>query len=89
MSRGLIVIGGGEEEQYDIINEKELRPIINVEPSEDDVFEKLKWVIDHPEALPRLSHESVEYIRTHHDHKKVADQYLRFWNNSHGKSKTN
>ena len=88
MSRGLIVIGGGEEEQYDIINEKELRPIINVEPSEDDVFEKLKWVIDHPEALPRLSHESVEYIRTHHDYKKVADQYLRFWNNSHGKSKT-
>ena len=36
MARGTVVIGGGEEEYYDFIGEKELRPIINVRPHEEE-----------------------------------------------------
>lgn len=43
MTKGVIVVGGGEEENYEIINEKELRPIINVYPSEEDIFRKLEF----------------------------------------------
>ena len=32
MSKGIICIGGGEPENYEIIDERELRPIINVHP---------------------------------------------------------
>lgn len=88
MSRGLVVIGGGEEEQYEILNEKELRPIINVIPKEEDVYEKLKGIVENPSKLHQLSKESVEYIHRHHDYKKVAEKYISFWTSSHSQSYT-
>ena len=30
--KGIICVGGGEPEHYDLLGEKELRPIVNVEP---------------------------------------------------------
>ena len=75
MSKGIVVIGGGEPENYDIIDEKELRPIINVEPSFESVYEQLKQLVLHPECLPLLKQQSIEYVRKHHDYMKVAKQY--------------
>lgn len=79
MSQGLVVVGGGEPENYDILGETELRPIINVLPDEEDVFRKLEDLVLHPERLPELKRQSVEYVRRHHDHVKVAQQYVDFW----------
>ncbi len=79
MSKGIIVVGGGEKENYDILNEKELRPIINVEPSYDSVFKALERLVTCPEAIPSLKRQSVEYIRKHHDYIKVARQYEKFY----------
>lgn len=79
MSKGIIVVGGGEEENYDILNEKELRPIINVEPRYDSVFNALERIVTCPGAIPELKRQSVEYIRKHHDYIKVARQYEEFY----------
>jgi len=79
MAKGLVVVGGGEPENYEILGEKELRPIINVVPDEDDVFRKLEDLALHPERLAQLSADSVEYVRRHHDHVKVAQRYLDAW----------
>lgn len=79
MAKGLVLVGGGEEENYQILNENELRPIINVLPEEEDVYKKLEWLTLHPEKISKLSAESVEYIRRHHDHVTVAKRYLDFW----------
>ena len=79
MSKGIICIGGGEPENYEIINETELRPIINVEPTYDSVFHELEQLVLHPNRIPELKRQSVEYIRKHHDYHKVAQQYLDFW----------
>ena len=79
MSKGIIVIGGGEPENYDIINEKELRPIINVEPNEESVYKELEQLILHPERIPELKLQSVQYIKRHHDYLKVAKQYQNFY----------
>ena len=79
MAKGLIVVGGGEPENYDILGEQELRPIVNVLPDEEDCYNKMKELVLHPECIDRLSEESVEYIRRHHDHIKVARQYLETW----------
>jgi glycosyltransferase involved in cell wall biosynthesis len=79
MSKGIICIGGGEPENYEIINETELRPIINVEPTYESVCQALEELVLHPERIPELKRQSIEYVRKHHDYIKVARQYLDFW----------
>lgn len=79
MAKGLIVVGGGEEENYEILGEKESRPIINVLPNEESVYEALKDLVIHSERVPELSRQSVEYIHKYHDAEKVAQQYVTFW----------
>lgn len=79
MSQGLIVVSGGEEESYAILNEKELRPIINVQPDEADIYHQLEQLVLHPERIAQLKRDSIEYVRRHHDSIKVANQYLEVW----------
>jgi glycosyltransferase involved in cell wall biosynthesis len=79
MSKGIVVVGGGEPENYAILNETELRPIINVEPSRESVYNELEKLVLHPERITQLKHQSIEYIRRHHDYIKVAREYLAFY----------
>ena len=79
MSMGIICIGGGEPENYEILGERELRPIINVEPTYDSVYRTLEDFITHPERIADLKRQSVAYVRRHHDSLRVARQYLDFW----------
>ncbi len=80
MSKGIVVVGGGEPENYEIIGEKDLRPIVNVEPNYESVYHELEQLVLHPERIPELKCQSVEYIKKHHDFVKVAMQYVDFWN---------
>lgn len=80
MSQGLILVGGGEEENYAILGEDELRPIINVQPDEEDVYRQLEQLVLHPERIDQLKRDSITYIRRHHDSIKVAKRYLEAWN---------
>lgn len=75
MSHGIICIGGGEPENYEVLNEHELRPIINVQPTYESVRERVEWLANHPEEIASLKQQSVEYIHRHHDHIKVAKRY--------------
>ena len=75
MSKGIVCVGGGEPENYEILGEQELRPIVNVEPTEESVEAQLERIIAQPELLPRLQTESMEYVRRHHEYMKVAKQY--------------
>ena len=79
MSKGIICIGGGEPENYEILDETELRPIINVEPNYESVFHELEQLVLHPERIAELKRQSVEYICRHHDYIKVARQYEQFY----------
>jgi glycosyltransferase involved in cell wall biosynthesis len=79
MAKGLIVVSGGEPENYEILGETELRPIINVQPTEESVYHELEELVLHPERMEQLSRDSVHYIKKHHDHLKVAQQYIDFW----------
>ena len=79
MSKGTICIGGGEPENYEIINETELRPIINVEPTYESVYHELEQLVLNPDRITDLKLQSVEYVRKHHDYLKVAQQYIDFW----------
>lgn len=75
MSKGIINIGGGEPENYQILGETELRPIVNVEPNYESCYHELEQLVLHPHRIPHLKQQSVEYVRRHHDYLKVARQY--------------
>ena len=101
MSKGIVVVGGGEPENYDILRhecrsvarnlrhesrsvacnlgETELRPIINVQPNYDSVYSELEQLVLHPERLPQLKQQSVDYILRYHDYIKVARTYETFY----------
>ena len=79
MSKGIVVVGGGEPENYEILGEEELRPIVNVEPTYDSVYHELEQLVLHPERVPVMKQQSIAYIRKHHDYTKVARQYEKLY----------
>lgn len=82
MAQGKVLVGGGEPEMYDLMGEKENRPIINVHPTEEDVFAKLEWLVQNKEQIPALSTKGRAFVADHHDYIKIAHQYLDFWEKS-------
>ncbi len=81
MSQGIICIGGGEPENYEILGDKDLKPIINVLPNYENVYKALERMVEHPEEAEQLKMESVEYILRYHEYIKVAQQYVDFYQN--------
>jgi glycosyltransferase involved in cell wall biosynthesis len=79
MAKGIVVVGGGEPEAYDLLGEPTLRPVVNVVPDEEQVYQQLKNLALHPEEVQRLSQESIAYVQKYHDHLQVARQYLAAW----------
>lgn len=75
MNKGIICVGGGEEEHYVLLKEDTLRPIINVVPNEKSVYEALKELVLQPEKIVRLQKESAHYVAKHHDYIKIAKAY--------------
>lgn len=80
MSQGLVLVGGGEPEMYELLNEDQNFPIINVFPTEEDIFNKLEELVINKKEIPKLSSNSRSFVEKHHDYIKVAQQYLDFWN---------
>lgn len=82
MSRGLINIGGAEPENYEVLGENELRPMLNVQPDEESVYQALQQLVVHRnDWVPKMQRESREYIARHHEHVKVARSYEQLYLN--------
>ena len=79
MSKGIICVGGGEEEHYDLLGEPTLRPIVNVLPDEESVYRELEQLLLQPERIGMLKRQSVEYVRKYHDPVTVAREYERLY----------
>ena len=79
MARGIICVGGGEPENYKIIHEDKLKPIINVQPCYESVYEELERLVLHPELIPQLRKDNIEYVNKHHEYIKVARSYEQFY----------
>ncbi len=79
LAMGKVLVSGGEPEMYDLLGEKNNKPIVNVFPREDDIFDKLENIVLNKQAIPQISEKSRLFVEKHHDHLQVAKQYLDFW----------
>ncbi len=79
MAMGLTTVSGGDERYYDFIGEKEMRPVLHVEPS----FESARDVIERAVLSPDLLHarglEGRRFVEKHNDTEVVARRNLDFW----------
>lgn len=80
MAAGGISVSGGEEEYYDFIGEKELRPVFNINPATDNTTERLEELLIDRELMTRLSSQGPEFVRKHNDVRIVVDRLLEHWN---------
>lgn len=80
MSKGIVVVGGGEPENYSILGEEKLRPIVNVAPTFDSCVTEIERLVLHPDDVQRMKRESVVYVERHHHYLKVAQQYVDLYN---------
>lgn len=80
MANGLVLMGGGEPEMYELLKENNNRPIVNVFPSKEDIASKLKMLIENKKDIPEISFNSRRFVEQHHNYIQVAQQYVDFWN---------
>lgn len=81
MSKGLVTFTGGEPEHYDIMGERQCRPIIAVQPYYDSVYGLLEQLVLHPETIGRLKADSRDYVIRNYEYRKVAKQYENIYYN--------
>lgn len=80
MVRGKAVMSGGEEDFYDFIGERELRPVINVVPGDDASLAALfSRCIDDPADVRRRAAQGYDFVARHNDARLVARRHLDFW----------
>lgn len=79
MAQGKVLVGGGEPEVYEMLEETENKPIVNVIPCETDIYNKLEYLIQNKSMLNTIANNSRIFVEKHHDHIKVARRYLDFW----------
>lgn len=80
MAMGKISVSGAEPEFYDFIDEKELKPIINVVPDDKKIFETLETLVNQPaEVLNKLALDGRKFVEKHNSAEIVADRFLELW----------
>ena len=78
MSLGKVVMGGAEEESYNILNEQTLRPAFNI-TNRESIIKIIEEILQNKKILEEKSIEGISFINKHHNHIEVAQQYLDFW----------
>jgi len=79
MAKGMVAVSGGEPEIYTLLGESNNKPVINVIPSEEDIYNKLQQLILNKKNIPEISLKSRSFVETHHNYLQVASQYISFW----------
>lgn len=81
LSMGKIVLSGCEPELMMSLGVK-VCPVINIRPDVDHIFSKIEKLIIERESIKDKGEASRNYVESIHDAKKVAQQYVKFWNDS-------
>lgn len=79
MTGGKIIIGGGEPEMYEFVNETENKPVINVIPDPHQIQQQFEYVMDNRANFGQMAVAGRSYVEKHHHFVSVASQYAEIW----------
>lgn len=79
MAYGLCTVSGGAPEFYDFIGEREMRPVMHVEPDYQSVVSVLEDAVKNPSALRGRGLEGRAFVEKHNDYVTVARRFADFW----------
>ena len=77
MAMGKVVVSGAEPEFYDFIGEHALRPVVNVTPDDESIYQTIKGLVLDRERLKMLSAQGREFVEKHNSSKVVVQRYLK------------
>lgn len=80
MTLGKILVSGGGDDMYKIKGEDQNMPIVCVKPLQEDIYQKLEYLVLNRDQLNDMGKNSRSFVEKYHDHFLVAQQYLNFWN---------
>ena len=72
-------MSGGAPEYYDFIGERELRPVMHVEPDYESVVRVLEEAVANPFDLSRRGREGRDFVVKHNNYVTVARRFADFW----------
>ena len=79
MAKGMATISGGEPEIYSVLGETENRPIINLTPDRDDIYNKFTTLVENIDSIEEIGRNSRKFLEKHHNYIDVAMKYIDFW----------
>lgn len=79
MAMGKVVLSGNELECQQEFGRKDI-PIINIEPSEEDIYNKLEKLVLNKKSVIEIGEKSRLFVEDFHHHVKVAQKYIDTWN---------
>ena len=79
MAQGKILVGGGEQECYELYDEIESFPIVNVIPDVEQIKKALINLINQKDNFEQLGKASHDFVVKHHDSVNVALMFDFFW----------
>ena len=53
--------------------------VLNELPNIDNVVEKLRWLIENPNEISKISRNARKFIETYHKDTISAEIYLKLW----------
>ena len=80
MMKGKIVFGGCENSYMDFMGIK-TPPLINIRPDSDYIKNQIIDFLEHPSRAREISKNAYLFVKSNHNHLKVAKQYLDVWKN--------
>lgn len=80
LAMGKVLLGGNEPENSVEYNYPEI-PIVNIIADSNQIFAALEKLILNPSEIIRLSRVGREYVERVHDSKRVANMYIKTFNN--------
>lgn len=78
LSRGKVVMSGCEKETNELVGGR--CPVINITPNSESIFYAIEELILKRENISIIGERGYYFVKEHHDHVKVASQYIHTWN---------
>lgn len=81
LAMGKVVMGGAEPESLKSHN-VESSPVINLKPDHNSIITEIEKLLSNRDSIKTIGYESRKYAEETHCHIKVAQQYIKTWNNA-------